>query len=120
MNTARRPLSRRQWLGLVSAPTLVTTLGAGLVATAGPRRRVPVRRGAASGNDLRARTFNVRDGGAKGDGVALDTTAVQGQSTPPRATAAAPCSSRRPRFTSAPSKSRASHAEPCCGCETTR
>ena len=65
--------SRRQWLGRISLPA-ATVVGAsmiGLKANATP---------AADNNDQNlagANTYNVRDFGAKGDGRALDTNAVQ-------------------------------------------
>jgi polygalacturonase len=68
------PLSRRDWLGLVSTASLGTTLPGGET----PQRGAPSQRAtAAAPHDLGARVYNVRDHGAKGDGTTLDTNAVQ-------------------------------------------
>jgi hypothetical protein len=65
------PLTRRDWLGLVSTASVGTTL-------AGDDAQPSVQRPPANAsNDLGARVYNVRDHGAKGDGAALDTSAVQ-------------------------------------------
>src|SRR5215471_10343885 len=66
-------LTRRDWLGLVSTASLGTTLPA----ADGAQRGAPPRSGPAASNDLGARVYNIRDHGAKGDGKALDTSAVQ-------------------------------------------
>jgi polygalacturonase len=60
------PLSRRRWLGLAST----ATVGTGLLAASDARAANP-------DSDKGVRTYNIRDFGAKGDGVALDTAAVQ-------------------------------------------
>ncbi|MBI5767279.1 MAG: right-handed parallel beta-helix repeat-containing protein [Verrucomicrobia bacterium] len=69
------PVSRREWLERMSGPALVAALAAG-ADLAGAQ---PVATPAAVGEDrLRgARIYNVHEFGAKGDGAALDTAAVQ-------------------------------------------
>jgi hypothetical protein len=69
-----RSLSRRNWLGLVST----ASVGSGLLAPAAFGAE-PAAAGAAADKDkdVGARTYDIRDFGAKGDGVALDTRAVQ-------------------------------------------
>src|SRR6478736_5316077 len=62
-------LSRREWLGRLSAPAVLAALGpAAVSATAGEPAVSPP-----PGPDR----YNVRDHGAKGDGTTLDTAAVQ-------------------------------------------
>ena len=74
-DTDHQFLSRRKWLRLVSTPTIAASLGAGLLAenSAADESAAP----ATSDNTLGARTYNIRDFGAKGDGKTLDTAAVQ-------------------------------------------
>jgi hypothetical protein len=69
-NSPSAPLSRRRWLGAVSLPLAAASLGASPLAGAPS---------SSAGDDktLGARQYNVRDFGAKGDGTALDTAAVQ-------------------------------------------
>src|SRR5690349_10675676 len=63
-------ISRRQWL--VKIPLLAAGAGfMGTEAAAAPPPQVDNK------NTLGARTYNVKDFGAKGDGRALDTKAVQ-------------------------------------------
>lgn len=64
-NSYDKALSRRRWIGLAST----ATVGTGLLSTTDARAGTP-------DHDLGARTYNIRDFGAKGDGAALDTAAV--------------------------------------------
>jgi polygalacturonase len=73
--------SRRKWLGIAAG----ASIGSGLLAAAGamaePSKHTSAldraERAASNGSDLGARTYNIRDFGAKGDGSTLDTDAVQ-------------------------------------------
>lgn len=72
MTDSKNPLSRRNWLGLVST----ASLGSGLL-TALPVSGEASKPPATSDNASGTRAYNIRDFGAKGDGQALDTAAVQ-------------------------------------------
>jgi glycosyl hydrolase family 28 len=63
-------LSRRRWIGQVATPALAASVAPGLVAAA--EAATPAAVGSAG-----ARVYDVRSFGAKGDGVTLDTAAVQ-------------------------------------------
>lgn len=65
--------SRRKWLGMAAG----ASIGAGLLASAGAGFAQPAPQQAQSDRDLGARTYSIRDFGAKGDGATLDTAAVQ-------------------------------------------
>jgi glycosyl hydrolase family 28 len=69
-------LARREWFKEMSMPLIGTSLASGLlganVVASEQSNNAP-----GNGKDLGARVYNVRDFGAKGDGTALDTAAVQ-------------------------------------------
>ena len=65
-------LSRRKWLRLASATSLGTGLLAATRAAGETRAHLAI-----TDSNLGARTYNVHDFGAKGDGTTLDTAAVQ-------------------------------------------
>lgn len=70
MTESTAPLSRRNWLGILST----ASVGAGLLATASQGAEASP---SSPENNLGTRVYNVRDFGAKGDGQSLDTAAVQ-------------------------------------------
>ncbi|HUO09374.1 MAG TPA: glycosyl hydrolase family 28 protein [Phycisphaerae bacterium] len=74
LKSAAPGLSRRQWLSLAAVPTLATAIPA---YGAAAESVVSLSSSSAAGNDLGARTYNIRDFGAVGDGKANDTPALQ-------------------------------------------
>jgi polygalacturonase len=69
-----KALSRRNWLGAMGKFSLGTGLMAVTSNALGFEHPAQVK---ATGNDIGARIYNIRDFGAKGDGKSLDTAAVQ-------------------------------------------
>ena len=74
IDSNNEPLSRRNWLGRISA----ASIGTGLLA-AGSTAMGAEQPGASAtaGGPAGARVYNIRDFGARGDGATLDTAAVQ-------------------------------------------
>jgi polygalacturonase len=67
-------LSRRQWIERLTLPALVV---AGAALPGMPAHAAPEPAPTGNDNSLGARTYNVRDFGAKGDGKTPDTKAIQ-------------------------------------------
>jgi len=68
-------LTRRNWLGLLSAATVASGFPTPATASLPPPQRHPSQHSADA--SLGARVYNIRDFGAKGDGKTLDTAALQ-------------------------------------------
>ena len=75
MSDITNPLTRRNWLGLVSAATVASGLPTPVTGSSAPPERHPTQHSGDAA--LGARIYNIRDYGAKGDGKSLDTAALQ-------------------------------------------